>query len=122
MKFALPVIALFSTVLSAQAVEYKCILESKVYKKSPVATIESHKDAAGLTTWTIDIVEAPNSYTRLFKGDVKDKTDDVYAQYVNRTDGVKVGFYLDESDAMGLMEGAIESPVMNGAIRCNYAE
>jgi len=121
MKFALPMIALFLTAMSAQAVEYKCILESKVYKKSPVATIESHTEG-GLTTWTIEIVETPHGLKRIFKGDVKDKTDDVYAQYVNRTDGVEVGFYMDESDAMGLMEGSIKSPVMNGSIRCNYAE
>lgn len=116
MKLALVLLTLVS-VSSVQAEEFRCILESKVYKKSPVAVISSDEEN-GLTTWSLKVLSSTGTYDSLLKVDVKNKTDDVYAQFVNRSESVNISFYLDESDSFGLMEGAISSPVMNGAIRC----
>lgn len=101
---------------TAMADEWSCFLDSDPYKISPVAKI-SREEIQGKMQWKLRVLETPNSYKKIFETTLGDKTDDVLALFIAK--GVKISFYMDESDSMGLAEGSIKSPVMNGSIKCN---
>jgi hypothetical protein len=102
----------------AQADQYSCILDNVAYKKSPVAHLES-KMVAGKKVWEFEVMSNPRDWNRIFKAvKVKDKSEDVHAEFVNSAEGISIDFYLDETDALGMGEGTIKSPVMNGPIHC----
>lgn len=115
-------IAIIATALtlstSAFADTWTCILDSVPYKDSPVARIETEVVKKGETKTTLRITKNVGTYSSIFEADLGDKTDDVLALFIGK--GVKISFYMDETDGMGLVEGTIKSPVMNGDIKCNF--
>ncbi len=109
------VLALLSTsVFSAET--YKCFLDSVAYKKSPIVIVTTEKNAAGKVVTTLEFLANSSTYKRTLKVEVKDLSEDVLASY--KAKNVTMSFYMDESDAMGFMEGTITSPVMTGDIKC----
>lgn len=98
---------------NASAGDFKCILEDSVYKNSPVATV-SEVDGKSILV----ITKSPSDWKVIYKATVKDNTDDVLALFEGK--GVSLSYYMDESDDMGMAEGSIKSPVMNGDVRCAY--
>ncbi len=99
---------------NASAGDFKCILENAVYKNSPVATIEEEKGGK----FVLVITKSPSDWKVIHKSVVKDNSEDVLALYEG--EGTSLSYYMDESDEMGMAEGTIKSPVMNGAVRCVY--
>lgn len=96
---------------SALADTWSCFLIDVPYKDSPVVTVNTDNS-------TVTITKNSGSYKPVFETKVTDKTDDVLALFVAKN--IKLSFYMDESDALGLAEGHIKSPHMNGAIRCAF--
>ncbi len=113
-------IALISALILSQSViadEWSCILDSVPYNKTPVAKISNEK-IGGQMQWKLRILDSVGGYNKVYETILTDKTDDVLALFVAK--GVKISFYMDESDSMGLAEGSIKSPMMNGSIKCNF--
>lgn len=95
--------------------QYKCFLDEVAYTKSPIVTVNVDNKTKVLS---LQFTESPSDWKVILNVKVSDNTEDVLALYENEKKGVALSFYLDESDSLGLMEGNIKSPVMNGSVKC----
>lgn len=111
-------IVLFLLSNSSEAMErYKCFLETSSLDRTPVAIIHSYKTLKSMK-WSLEVIKSPNSYRTIFEAPIVDNTDKEHAMFISKTQGVSIGFYLDEADALGFREGTMKSPVMSGNIKC----
>jgi hypothetical protein len=112
LTFALSSSSVFATEI------YKCFLDGVAYKKAPVVTVVSDKN----NNVTLEFTANSTSYKSILTVSVKDNSEDVNALYENAEKNVSLSFFTDEGDALGLGEGSITSPVMNGSVRCLLAQ
>lgn len=120
MKFSTIALTLGLTAISSTSLmaseTYKCFLDSVAYKKSPIVTVSTEKNTNGKMVTILEFQKNSSSYARILTVEVKDNSEDVLALFEAKD--VSLSFYMDESDAMGFMEGTITSPVMNGDVKC----
>lgn len=109
------------TATSALADNFTCVLENKSLKRSAVAVItgggEDDGDEARVQIYKN--MQEVNPDGLLADYDVSNDSQDVQIVLSNGKEKVQVSMYLDDTDALGLIEGTIRSSVMSGNVRCN---